>query len=85
MTSANAEGLDDLYVTQRLSGGKVHDVTRNPMSQKYPDQVKTRVTKVVAHMSNMSMPFVEWGLTKETYVLGQATRLHDRFAFPSDL
>ena len=66
MTSANAQRLHHLYVTQRLTPGNVHDLTRNPMLPKYPDQGKTHLNDVVTRVSNLLMPFVEWGLTMET-------------------
>ena len=85
MTSANAPRLHDLYVTQRLTAGEEHDVDRNPMSRIYPNEVKTRLNKVVARVSNLAMPFVEWGGTKEKYVSGVATWPANQYAFPPDL
>ena len=92
MTSANAQRLHNLYVTQRLTAGEVHDVDRNPMSRKYADEVKTRVNQVVTRVTrvsvsnlSMTMPFVEWGLTKETYVSDVATWPENRFVFLPDL
>ena len=72
MTSADAPRHHALYVTQRLTIGEVHDVTRNPMSRDYPQEVKIRLNKVVARITKLSLPFVQWGGTKETYVKGCA-------------
>ena len=52
------------------------------MSRTYPDEVKTRLNKVVAFVSNLSMLFVEWGMMKEKYACGVATWPDEDFAFP---
>ena len=85
MTSADAPRHHALYVTQRLTIGEVHDVSRNPMSRDYPQEVKIRLNKVVARITSLSLPFVQWGGTSETYVQGVATWPADNYAFPPDL
>ena len=85
MTSANAPRLRDVYMTQRLTAGEEYDADRNPIPQTYLDEVKTRLNEVVARVSNLSMPLVEWGLTKEKYVFAVATWPANQFTFPLDL
>ena len=85
MTAGNVQEVHNLYVTQRSTAGEVRDVTRNPMSRHYPAHVTNRVGALLARIANFTVPFIEWGGTKETYVFGQERWPRDKFVFPPDL
>ena len=40
---------------------------------------------MVNRITNMRMPFMEWGLSKQSYAKGQETWLEGRFLFPGSL
>ena len=63
----------------------MHNVKRNPMSRTYPEDVNTRLNKVVACITSLSLPFVQWGGKKEAYVSGVPTWPADLYAFPPHL
>ena len=85
MTATNVQDVHNHYMAQRSTAGEVKNVTRNPMSRQYPAQVKLRVAELLARIANFTVPFVEWGATKETYVFSQAQWPSNKFHCPPDL
>ena len=71
LMARNAEELHNLYITQRLTGGDIQHLDVNPMSEGYPDIVKSRVAEKMNRITNGTMPFMEWGLSKQSYSNGR--------------